>query len=520
MAKKFLVPIDLESYLDLNKNELRNAVVQSLGTAPGSPSNGQIYYDSGDNKLYLRANGAWVYVNRDAATTSVDGLMSASDKTKLDGVTSSADVTNATNVNAAGAVMESDFDAGTFLYAASDDTPVTKTLAEVRTLLNVEDGATADQTGAEILSLLTGVDGASSALDADKLDGEEGTHYLARANHTGTQTASTISDFDTQVVTSRLDEMAAPTSAVSFNSQRVTSVATPTSDSDAATKSYVDSTKEGLTVKEPVRVATTAAITISTDLQNGDTIDGVTLATGDRVLVKDQSTASENGIYDVVASGAGTRSSDFNASADSVPGSFCWINEGTTNGDVQFVLTTNGPITLGTTSLTWTKFTSATTISAGNGLSKSGNELSVNLDSNPGLSVGGSGLKVNSSIAGTGLTWSSGVINRDTIDVTSDITGTLPVANGGTNATTTAAAKTSLGFMTRYTATLSGDDTTTSHTVTHSLGTRSVIVSVYASASPYAEVEVDIKHTSTSALTIDFGSAPATGTDYEVVVIG
>ena len=520
MAKKFLVPIDLESYLDLNKNELRNAVIQSLGTAPLSPANGQVYYDTNDNKLYLRSNGGWVYVNRNAATTSIDGLMSSSDKTKLDAVEASADVTDSINVNAAGAVMESDFNTGTFLYAAADNTPATKNATEVRSLLNVEDGATADQTASEILTLLLTVDGSGSGIDADNFDGQDSSYYTGRANHTGSQTASTISDFDTQVRTNRLDQMTPPTASLSMNSQRVTSVGAPTSDTDAATKAYVDSTKEGLSVKEPVRVATTASIAIATDLQNGDVIDGVTLATGDRVLLKDQTTGSENGIYDVVASGSGTRSDDFNSSVETVPGSFVWVNEGSANGDVQYVLTTNGPITLNTTSLTWTIFTSASTLSAGNGLAKSGNEFSVDLDANPGLALSASGLKVDATIAGTGLTFSSGVINRDTIDLTADITGTLPLANGGTNATSASGAKTSLGFMTRYTSTITADSTTSSFALTHSLGTRAVTVAVYTAASPYAEVEVDIERTSTSAVTIAFGTAPTTGTDYEVVIIG
>ncbi|MEE3227467.1 MAG: hypothetical protein VX237_00015, partial [Chloroflexota bacterium] len=211
MAKKFLVPIDIESYIDLNKNELRNAVVQNLSTAPSSPSDGQIYYDTDDDKLYLRADGAWEIVNR----------FTAADESKLDAIEAAADVTDATNVNAAGAVMETDFDATTFLYATSDNTPQPKTPAQVLTILGVETGATADQTAAELLTLLLTVDGSGTGLDADKLDAQEGSHYLARANHTGTQTASTVSDFDTQVRTSRLDQLAAPTASVSANSQRI-----------------------------------------------------------------------------------------------------------------------------------------------------------------------------------------------------------------------------------------------------------------------------------------------------------
>ena len=477
MAKKFLVPIDIESYIDLNKNELRNAVVQNLSTAPSAPSDGQVYYDTDDDKLYLRANSAWEIVNR----------FTAADETKLDAIESAADVTDATNVNAAGAVMETDFDATTFLYATSDNTPQPKTPAQVLTILGIETSATADQTASEILTLLLTVDGSGSSLDADKLDAQEGSHYLARANHTGTQAASTVSDFDTQVQTSRLDQMAAPTGSVSANSQRIVSVGSPSADTDAATKAYVDATKQGLNVKDPVRVASTANVAVADGLENGDTVDGVTIATGDRVLLKDQSTATENGIYVAVASGAASRAADMDASSEAIGGAFVWVNEGTVGADTQWVITTNDPITLGSTSITWTQFSGSAQVTAGDGLNKSGGELSVDLITNSGLAVDSSGLSIASSVAGDGLTLTSGVLSAD---------------------------------FKKVSATLTGDGSAAAFTVTHSLSSRDVQVTVYASASPYAEVEVDIEHTTTSAVTVTFATAPANGTDYRAVVVG
>tara|TARA_B100001939_G_scaffold276102_1_gene244299 strand:- start:1139 stop:2842 length:1704 start_codon:yes stop_codon:yes gene_type:complete len=144
------------------------------------------------------------------------------------------------------------------------------------------------------------------------------------------------------------------------------------------TKEYADSIKQSLDVKQSVRAATTANITIATALNNGDTIDGVTLATGDRVLVKDQSTGSENGIYVVGATPA--RADDADTSADVTAGMFVFVTEGTANGDNGFILTTNDTITLGTTALTFTQFSGAGQITAGDGLTKSGNTLSVNAD--------------------------------------------------------------------------------------------------------------------------------------------
>lgn len=187
-----------------------------------------------------------------------------------------------------------------------------------------------------------------------------------------TLTASKVSDFDTQVRSSRLDQMAAPTASVSLNSHKITNLATPTADSDAATKAYVDATKQGLDVKESVHAATTANITLS----GTQTIDGVALVAGDRVLVKNQTTASANGIY-VVASGAWTRADDFDTSGKVTPGAFTFVEEGTTQADSGWVLTTDGTITLGTTGLAFTQFSGAGQIIAGAGLTKSGSTLDV-----------------------------------------------------------------------------------------------------------------------------------------------
>ena len=152
-----------------------------------------------------------------------------------------------------------------------------------------------------------------------------------------------------------------------------------TSDS-LVSKEYVDAVKQSLDIKDSVRVASTGNLNIASDLQNGDTLDGVTLATGNRVLLKSQSTASQNGIYVVVASGAASRSTDANASADVTSGMFVWVEEGTANGDQGYVLTTNDVISLNTTSLTFTQFSGAGQITAGTGMTKSGNTLNVGFD--------------------------------------------------------------------------------------------------------------------------------------------
>lgn len=162
------------------------------------------------------------------------------------------------------------------------------------------------------------------------------------------------------------------TDNVDFQNFRITNLADPQNSQDAATKAYVDAVKQALDIKDSVRVATTANITLS----GTQTIDGVTVVAGDRVLVKDQSTGSQNGIY-VVAAGAWSRSIDANISSEVTAGLFVFVEEGTANGDTGWVLITNQPITLDTTALTFTQFSGAGQVNAGAGLTKSGNTIDV-----------------------------------------------------------------------------------------------------------------------------------------------
>jgi len=211
-----------------------------------------------------------------------------------------------------------------------------------------------------------------------------------------------ISDFDTGVRTNRLDQMTAPTGSVSFNSQNITNVADPVNAQDAATKGFVEATSQGLDVKDSCVAATTGNITISTALNNGDTLDGVTLSTNDRVLVKDQSTASQNGIYVVGSSPA--RADDLAAGSDAA-GMFTFIEQGTVNADNGFVCTSNkGSAVTGTNNLTFAQFSGAGQITTADGLQKSGNTISVDLKSNGGLVIESAEIALDlaaSSITGT-----------------------------------------------------------------------------------------------------------------------
>lgn len=226
---------------------------------------------------------------------------------------------------------------------------------------------------------------------------------------------------------------------VDVTGARITSVGTPTQSTDAATKGYVDSVAEGLDVKLSVRVTTTGNITLSGE----QTIDGVAVVSGDRVLVKDQTTGSENGIY-IVSAGAWTRSTDFNTSADATSGAFTFSSEGTLYKDTGWVLTTDDPIVLGTTALVFTQFSGAGSYSAGDGLSLIGTEFDVLLSPTGGLGFTGSNsIELKSTVAGAGLTLTSGVldvvgtanritVNADSIDIASTYVGQDSITTVGT----------------------------------------------------------------------------------------
>lgn len=291
------------------------------------------------------------------------------------------------------------------------------------------------------------------------------TNPLARANHTGTQTASTISDFDTQVRTSRLDQLAAPTAAVSLNSQKITGLATPTAGTDAANKNYVDTSITGFSWKTAVRAATTTNGTLASSFANGSVIDGVTLATNDRILLKNQTTGGENGIYTVNATGAPTRATDNDTAAEML-GAAVMVQEGTINQNTQWIQTVDGAITLGTTATVWTQFGGGQTYTAGNGLTLSTNDFNVG--------------------AGTGISVAADSVAIDTAVV-----------------------------VRKYAATI-GNGSSTSIAVAHSLGTQDVTYSV-RQVSDNAFVECDAVSTDANTLTLTFAVAPAS-TSLRVVV--
>lgn len=260
-----------------------------------------------------------------------------------------------------------------------------------------------------------------------------------------------------------LSELGAPTSAVSFNGQRITNVADPVSDTDAANKRWVESIAQGLDTKASCRVATTADLggtyNSTTKTMTGPAspliVDGVTLAVGNRLLVKNETTgsgASENGIYVVTNAGSYsvawviTRASDFDTSAEASPGSYVFIEEGTVNKDTGWVMTADAPVALDTTALNWTQFSGAGSYTAGRGVVLSGTAFHFAQDSNYttnsipyatgattiGFIGAGSANQVLRVPSGGGAP-AFGAID---ISQAAAVTGTLGAGNGGTGQST------------------------------------------------------------------------------------
>lgn len=211
------------------------------------------------------------------------------------------------------------------------------------------------------------------------------------------------------------------TGNVSLGNNRITSLADPSASNDAATKAYVDGLIQGFDWKQSVRAASTTAGTLSTSFAAGQSVDGVVLVTGDRLLIKDQATGSENGIYTVNATGAPTRATDADASADVTAGLTVFISEGTTQGNSAWSVTNDAAITLGTTAIVFTQVAGGSLYVAGAGLALSGSTFNV-VAADTSLTVNADSLQVRLSDAS--LEVSSG------LRVKTGTAGQVYIANG------------------------------------------------------------------------------------------
>lgn len=440
--------------LDLQKTELYNAVLHVLSSSPSSPAEGQVYYDSTDKSPAFYDGTGWIYMDVakvangyiPIAKLAVDPLARANHTGTQAWSTLTGTPTTLTG------------------YGITDAVPATRTISTTAPITGGGDLSANRTIG--ISAATTAAAGSMSSADKSKLDGiasgatanSPDATLLARANHTGTQTASTISDFDTQVRTNRLDQMTAPTAAVDMNGQKLTDLDDGTADSDAATvgqmNEAIQQAASGLDPKDAVNAATTTNITLS----GAQTIDGVSITAGQRVLVKDQSSASANGIY-IAAAGAWSRADDA-VSGTLTSGALVLVLAGTVNAATQWYLTTADPIVVGTTAQSWVQFGAGNTYSAGDGLDLTGSTFSVQPKSGGAITVDSSGVDVDTS-----------------------------------------------KVVRKYAATI-GDGSTTAITVTHGLGTKDITVSI-REVSGDAHVLCDITSTSTTQATFTFAVAPA-----------
>jgi hypothetical protein len=320
-----------------------------------------------------------------------------------------------------------------------------------------------------------------------------------------------ITNFDSQVRTSRLDQMAVPTASVNFNSQRLTGVADPSTAQDAATKAYVDSVAQGLNVHPSVRAATTASINIAAP---GAAIDGVTLAAGNRVLVKNQTTQAENGVYVFATSGSAmTRATDMDLGAE-FPSSFLFVEEGTINQDTGWVCTTNNPVTVGTTAIAFAQFSGAGSFVDGNGLIRTGNQLDVVGTANR-ITVGTDAVDIAATYIGQTSITTLGTITTGTWNGTA-----IPVAFGGTGATTAAAARTNLAASGVHRQSFTNANLTAGIlTITHALGQQFVNVQVMDNGNRVIYPD-EITLSSATQFSVDLTSFGTISGSWNLVAVG
>jgi hypothetical protein len=519
MAKQFLTG------LNLNKNELLNARIQNLSSDPASPVSGQIYYNTTDSVLKYYDGTAWLVLAQGgdvsgAIDTAIDALTTDDIEegannlyyTTLRGQEDAANLLTGatlTNITITGNAVS-----GLTISAENGvDDSDTDDLTEGTTNLYFTDARARDAVSAGDTSLVyNSVSGAFTANTSVISTVAYVDQEISDVNNTiDALTTTDIAEGTNEYFTEARarTSISAGDNSLTYNS--VSGVLTANT-SVLATRAYVDSTAQGLDVKASVRVATTADITLSGE----QTIDGVAVVVGNRVLVKNQSAAAENGIYAVSTMGW-SRAEDANSDADVTAGMFTFVSEGTVNADSGWVLATNDAITLGTTELTFTQFSGAGQVTAGAGLTKTGNTLDV-VGTADRITVNADSIDISDTYAGQ-----TSIVTLGTVATGTWQGNAVAVAYGGTGATTAAGARSNLGATTKYAANntlLEPTSNVVAWAITHALNTEDVTVQM-RDLDTDELVEADVVITNANTVTISWTSAANVDADeYRVVVVG
>lgn len=410
------------SQVDTQRIPIKGLRAEQSATAPATPVDGLLWHDTTANRVKVYYSGTWYFID-DIGVERTTNKGVANGYASLDGTTKVPIAQLPTGTTATTVTIGND-----------------ARLSDARTPTG---SASGDLTGTYPNPTIAALAVTDAKVAAANKDGVSGTPSM-RTLGSGAQQAMPGNR--------TLDAISAPVADVSLAGLKIINLADPVASTDAANKNYVDAARAGLRLKDAVKVATTANIALS----GTQTIDGIAVSAGDRVLVKDQATATANGIY-VVAAGAWTRASDADTAAELADGATTFVQQGTTQGNTTWAQI-NTVANLATDNQSWTQQGAATNYVAGAGLTLTGLTFDV--------------------VAADG----SITVNGDSITV-----GNVTVAKGGTGATTAAGARTNLGAVGKYAADMGALSVGSESNVVHGLGTSDVSVTFRRLSDGYAE---------------------------------